>query len=217
MKRTLSLLAIVTALPALAEGTRQLGAHEHGVGTLNIAIDGSTVLMEFQAPGADLVGFEHAAKSAADRSAVDAAIARLSDPLALFIMPDAARCSVGEASAKLETASDHGQDEHEDHAEDAGHDNNQHGHNDHEGHANDKHDDHEHEGHAEHHTEKADHAEFNANYILNCAEPASLTNISFAYFDAFPNAQKVQVQLVGASGAHAYQVERGTPILTLER
>ena len=38
MKQTLSLLSILAAVPALAEDTRQLDAHEHGVGVLNIAM-----------------------------------------------------------------------------------------------------------------------------------------------------------------------------------
>ena len=36
------LLALSTTMPVLAEDTRQLDAHEHGVGTLDIAIEKST-------------------------------------------------------------------------------------------------------------------------------------------------------------------------------
>jgi len=39
------------------------GAHEHGHGHLNLVVDGDQLMIELQAPAADLVGFEHAAKS----------------------------------------------------------------------------------------------------------------------------------------------------------
>ena len=34
-------------------------AHEHGVGTLSIAVEGNDVEIEMVVPGADVVGFEH--------------------------------------------------------------------------------------------------------------------------------------------------------------
>jgi len=59
---------------ALAEGSkRELGAHEHGHSALNVAIEGGSVEMELIAPGADIVGFEHAATSEADKVAVEQA------------------------------------------------------------------------------------------------------------------------------------------------
>ncbi|WP_425045393.1 DUF2796 domain-containing protein [Primorskyibacter sp. S87] len=186
MRLTLSVLAVLAALPALAEGTRQLDAHEHGVGALNIAIDGTTVVMEFEAPGADIVGFEYAAQSEADRSAVDSAVARLAAPLDLFVMPAAAECSVTLASAGLE-----GEEAHEDH-------------NEHE-----EHDDHE------DHSDEAGHTEFHAEYTLTCGNPNELTEISFAYFGAFENARELEVQIITGSGAQAFEVERDAPVLDL--
>ena len=76
-------VAALMCAPAFAE-TRELDAHEHGHGAFNIAFEGDKVLMELEAPGADIVGFEHAATSAEDRAAVDAAIADLAKPLQLF-------------------------------------------------------------------------------------------------------------------------------------
>jgi len=34
------------------------GAHEHGHGHLNLVLDGNQLMIELQAPAADLVGFE---------------------------------------------------------------------------------------------------------------------------------------------------------------
>ncbi|MGI9423429.1 MAG: ZrgA family zinc uptake protein, partial [Hyphomicrobiaceae bacterium] len=53
--------ACIPLVGALAadEQHRQLGAHEHGHGAFNVAIDGRRVSMELEAPGADIVAFEH--------------------------------------------------------------------------------------------------------------------------------------------------------------
>lgn len=217
MKTSLSLLALIAALPAFAEETRQLGAHEHGVGTLNIAFDGAAVAMEFEAPGADIVGFEYTAESDADLAAIDSALGRLSDPLDLFVMSPEAGCTVTAANVELEGGEshdgdhDHG-DEHDhdddhDHGEDhgdAGHD----GHDDH---------DHDHDHGDEDKASAGGHTEFHAEYALNCEAPEALTGIDFAYFEAFPNALEVEVQVLSASGAQAYEVGRDAPLLTLGR
>lgn len=118
MKNTVTFAAFLAALPAVAEDTRQLSAHEHGVGALNIAIDGAAVAMEFHAPGADIVGFEHAAETDKARAAIDAALALLQSPLALFVLPEAAGCSLISAHAELE-GDEHNSahEEHEEHEE----------------------------------------------------------------------------------------------------
>ena len=202
MKRTLTLIALVSAIPAVAEETRQLDAHEHGVGELNIAIEGKTVAMELHAPGADIVGFEYEAKSDADLSAVEAAIATLSQPLDLFVLSEAANCTVVKAHAALQS-----EDEHDDHKDDE--------------HAHDEHDDHKDDEHAhvEHddHEGEAGHTEFHAEYTLACDAPEALKQITFAYFQTFPNAQEVEVRIITTSGAQAFEVERDTPVLNLER
>ena len=86
------------------------------------------------------------------------------------------------------------------------------GHDDHADHASDK----EHSDHAEaHHGDEAGHTEFHAAYVLSCANPAAITEITFAYFDAFENARELEVQIVSASGAQAFEVERAAPTLDL--
>jgi ABC-type nickel/cobalt efflux system permease component RcnA len=186
----LAAILLTTALPALAEGThnhgdtRQLDAHEHGTSTLNIAFDGGTLMMELDAPGADIVGFEHAAESDADRAAIEAAKAVLVDPATLFALPAAAGCTLASADAHLA-------------GEDAGHD-------------------HDHSHDHSHDEAEAGHSEFHAEYSFDCADPAAVTSIGFGFFDAFPNAQKVDVQVVGPNGAQAFEVDRAAPTLALD-
>jgi hypothetical protein len=195
----LALTAIV-ATPTIAEEARQLDAHEHGVGQLDIAFDGTQIAMELHAPGADIVGFEYGAESAEDRAAVDAAVAMLARPLDLFVLSDVAGCSVVQASAGLES-----EENHDAHADDHGDE-----HADEE----DGHDDHDEEDHEEHASEVG-HTEFHAEYLLTCADPTAVTEITFAYFDAFPNALEVEVQLISDTGATSFEVERDAPTLDL--
>ena len=187
---TCATVLALTAPLAVAEETRQLDAHEHGVGQLDMAVEGNRIALELHAPGADIVGFEYAATSAEDRAKVDAAVATLARPLDLFVLPAAAECSVVQASAELESEA-----EHEEHAED-------------------KHDDHGDEDHAEHEDE-AGHTEFHAEYTLECADTSAVSLITFAYFDAFPNALELEVQLITEKGAGAFEVTRDAPTLDL--
>lgn len=71
-----------------------LGAHEHGVASLNVALDGNTLELELDSPAMNLVGFEHAASSDADKTTVARVREQLADPRTLFTLNDAAGCSV---------------------------------------------------------------------------------------------------------------------------
>lgn len=200
MKTLTSIIFFIIASPVFSEDARQLNAHEHGIGVLNIAIEAPLVVMEFHAPGADIVGFEYAAKSDADLAAISAALKTLEAPLDLFVLPKAARCAVQAVQVELESDADHGANE-EDHQ---GHD--------------DKHD-HKHEDHGDHdeqkHAASSGHTEFHAEYSLICSNIEALTQIDFAYFEVFPNSKQVALQLISQSGAHAFDIKSGAPRLDL--
>jgi|TARA_B110000438_G_scaffold282907_1_gene310379 hypothetical protein len=181
----------LSATPSLAEETTQLDAHEHGVGQLNIAFDENKIAMELHAPGADIVGFEYGAKSDADLAAIDAALQTLSDPLGLFLIPEAASCIVITAHAKLESEDS----DHDDHDEEG-------------------HDDHDEEGHDDH-DEAPGHTEFHAEYLLECANLTEISAITFSYFEIFPNALELEVQVISDKGATAFEIERDVAKLDL--
>jgi hypothetical protein len=223
IKSVSAALIVLSAGAVAAEETRQLDAHEHGVGQLDIAFDGKRIAMELHAPGADIVGFEYAAESNEDRAKVDDAVARLARPLDLFLLPASAGCGVIEASASLEAEEDH--EEHEEHKEE-GHDHADHEGEDHADHGDEEHaahEDEDHEGHEDahdhddhdDHADEAGHTEFHAEYMLECADPAQATLITFAYFDAFPNALELEVQVISERGATAFEVMRDAPSLDL--
>ena len=203
MKTLTSIISFIIASPVFSEDARQLNAHEHGIGALNIAIEAPLVVMEFHAPGADIVGFEYAAKSDADLAAISAALKTLEAPLDLFVLPKAARCAVQAVQVELESDADHGANE-EDHQ---GHDaHTEEGHQDH-----DDHDDHDEEKHAA----SSGHTEFHAEYSLICSNIEALTQIDFAYFEVFPNSKQVALQLISQSGARAFEIKSGAPRLDL--
>jgi hypothetical protein len=70
----------------------QRHAHEHGKVSLNIVVDRNSLVVELDAPAANVVGFEHAPRNATERSAVSAAIAMIRGGRALFGTPEAAKC-----------------------------------------------------------------------------------------------------------------------------
>ena len=95
-------LAGILATPSQAhDKRREVGAHEHGRGTLNIAVEGNRVSMELEAPAADILGFEHAAKTRKEKAAVEKATTQLSAPLSLFAFPAAAACRVTESKVEF--------------------------------------------------------------------------------------------------------------------
>ena len=90
-----------------AQVMRELGVHEHGHVTLQVAISADAVEMVLEAPGADIVGFEHAPETDEQVSAIDAARDALSDPAAILVIPDAAGCAGGAAEIELHQEGGH--------------------------------------------------------------------------------------------------------------
>jgi hypothetical protein len=201
MIRTAFLLAAGLAcatLPASAEEHRQLGAHVHGHGRLNIAVDGKKVLIGLEVPGADIVGFEHEPSTPEQKAAIPNAKAKLANALALFQPEAKARCELEQVKVSLEAG--HEQEPgHEAPAqaaspaqaagqaaapagkpEEAGH-----------------------------------HTEFHAEYELSCSAPSRLTSMTFEYFNVFPGAQELDVSVVSAKGQSSFEVKRDKPSLDL--
>lgn len=87
------------ALPALlATGVVQAGPHVHGVASVDIAIDGRSLVVLVDMPLDSLVGFERAPRTAAERRAAADALSRMRDASA-WLIPDAtALCSLSEVS-----------------------------------------------------------------------------------------------------------------------
>ncbi|ENO1825198.1 zinc-binding protein [Vibrio parahaemolyticus] len=182
-------LAIVIGLSlstvATAEEYRQHSAHVHGHVEFNIAQDGSDLLLEITAPGADVVGFEHAPENAEQEKTLQHAVATLEDSNALFAINPQAQCEIEEVHVEHTLGGQH--EEHEHHAHE-GHDHDEHAHHDH-----DKHDHDGHEGHD--HSEHSDHGEFTVQYRFHCAQVGELSRIQTDWFNQFPSTESVNVNL----------------------
>ncbi|TOA29392.1 zinc-binding protein [Vibrio parahaemolyticus] len=182
-------LAIVIGLSlstvATAEEYRQHSAHVHGHVEFNIAQDGSDLLLEITAPGADVVGFEHAPENAEQEKTLQHAVATLEDSNALFAINPQAQCEIEEVHVEHSLGGQHEEHEHHDHE---GHDHDEHAHHDHGKHEHDGH-----EGHA--HSEHSDHGEFTVQYRFHCAQVGELSRIQTDWFNQFPSTESVNVNL----------------------
>lgn len=183
-------LAIVIGLSlstvATAEEYRQHSAHVHGHVEFNIAQDGSDLLLEITAPGADVVGFEHAPENAEQEKTLQHAVATLEDSNALFAINPQAQCEIEEVHVEHSLGGQHEEHEHHDHE----------GHEGHEGHDHDEHAHHDHDSHEGHdHSEHSDHGEFTVQYRFHCAQVGELSRIQTDWFNQFPSTESVNVNL----------------------
>ena len=195
IKRNLILILILVTCSLGASAAAQ-STHVHGQGQVGMAIDQNLISMTLESPGADIVGFEHEARTAEEKTAVTEALKQLSDPMFVIQLPANASCKVVQASS--EVTSENGDEGHADHEEHTDHD---------------EHEDHE--DHADHENEA--HGSFIAEYQLECATIAAIDSIKFVYFDHFRNAQSLMVVLIDKNGQHRHEISRDNPILYLKK
>jgi hypothetical protein len=183
----LIVVIIAAAFPALAEEPqRQLGAHVHGHGRLNIGIEGKKLSMELEVPGADIVGFEHEPSTAEQRAALAEAKARLANASMLFAPEPKAGCTLEQAKVSVEAGHEH---EHHDHGDKS--------------------------SAASQEKEEAGHSEFHGEYSFVCTSPSRLASMTFDYFKEFPNAQELDITIVSPKGQSRFEVKRDNPSLDL--
>ncbi|MCF7455057.1 DUF2796 domain-containing protein [Vibrio sp. A1-1] len=167
-------LSLSTA--ANADEYRQHGAHVHGHVEFNIAQDGKDLLVEITAPGADVVGFEHAPENEQQEQALKQAIATLEDSNTLFAINAQANCDIEEAYVNHNLSNPH-----EDH--------------DHSEHDHDEHEHHDgHDAHNEEH-ENGGHGEFSVQYRFSCDQVNQLSHIQTDWFNQFPTTESINVNI----------------------
>ncbi|MDX2203806.1 MAG: DUF2796 domain-containing protein [Hyphomicrobiaceae bacterium] len=185
----IALTVTITGATAAEEGHKEHGAHQHGHGTFEMAIEKGVVSIDLRAPGSDIVGFEHPAVSEADKKAIADAKARLADPIGLFGIPKDAGCRVDTVDVHT-----HGADGDED-GEKA--------------HKEDKATAKAEEAHSH------KHSSFHAKYTLTCRTPQAIKSLDFAFFKAFPGAQELEVVAVSDKGQVKAEATRKTPKVAL--
>lgn len=190
-------LLALAGLPGLAAAAGQ--AHVHGVVALTVAVDGPQLSIGLATPLDNLLGFERAPRTAAERQAAASLLASLRQAGQPLFVPDAeAGCSPsgtevqapvlepaaqaaapagGQAPAKARPAAGPGP---------AGH----------------------------HHQ---DHAELNASFSFQCRSPAALRGVQTRLFEAYPRIQRLEVVVAGPQGQSRQLLKRPQGRIVLAR
>lgn len=97
MSRAFAPLLLAPLLLAVAVGAAAQGhAHQHGVARLDLAIEPGRLTLMLDAPQELLVGHERSPRTAAERQAAAAMLARLRDGQRLWALPAALQCKLAE-------------------------------------------------------------------------------------------------------------------------
>lgn len=165
----------MAAAPAWSAGK----AHEHGALKLDVAIEGNKLTIAMEAPLDNLLGFERAPRTDAERKAAAEVLARLRSPdkaAALFVTDAAAKCSLSTAEVHAPVL--------EPGAKPAA---------------------------------KGEHADLDASYEFNCAQPGELRSLEVGLFDAYKRIQRIDVQVVGPKGQSKETLKRPARSVKLVR
>ena len=90
--------------PPLVEGERlgTVGAHEHGIARLGLAVDGTRLTVDLELPAESVFGFEHAPRTAEERATVAEALDRLRTGGArLIAFPDGLTCALDSVEVQV--------------------------------------------------------------------------------------------------------------------
>jgi hypothetical protein len=137
----------------------QTKPHEHGGMKVDVAIEGAKISIDVEMPLDNLVGFERAPRTDAERKSAAAALARMRAGADLFKLNAEAQCtptSVTVEAPVLEPGAS-GQP-------------------------------------------ATAHADLDATYVFQCAQPTQLTTLDVSIFDAFKRVKRIDVQVAGPKG-----------------
>ncbi|MDE0357688.1 MAG: DUF2796 domain-containing protein [Gammaproteobacteria bacterium] len=191
--------------PPLVEGERlgTVGAHEHGIARLGLAVDGTRLTIDLELPAESVFGFERAPRSAEERTTVAKALDRLrTDGARLIAFPDGAICSLdsAEVQAPEGVEGDHAGEEHDQPGADHDQAGEDHQHHEDEGHEHD-----EDEGHEHAEDEGDGHEDVHLLASLTCSrEPLGPASLRFA--DLLPDVVQVDLTVFTAAGEAAGRV-----------
>ena len=183
---------------------REHDAHEHGHGTLDIALEGEELVVELRIPAVNVVGFEHAPRDDAEREAVRRAMVPFGDAASVLVLPAEAECEVEEVDAEIFSMA-HEDDEEEAHRDEDGHDHE----GDEDGHAKDEHEEHGPDSSAE------AHSELHATYHFHCHEPGRIGRVDVRVFEHLRDAEEIDVRIVTPTAQLATELSQGSTVVEL--
>lgn len=177
LRNTQLLLACASALAGATHASAASDhAHTHGIASLQVAVEGERLTLEFSSPLENLVGFERAPRTDKEKAAVRQMVERLQKPEDFFAPSPEARCV--RTSVKLDSpviaaqlaangaAAKGGTPPPTD------------------GRA----------GQAK----ASEHAALSAKIVFRCEQPQNLKGLTVALFDTFPKLRRVDAQVAGA-------------------
>lgn len=157
------------AATATADGFVQRGAHLHGKVVVNLALEGGTLSAELDAPAINVVGFERAPRSDAERRGAAAVDRWLASGVGMLGVPATARCERARVDyTPPRPGSDASAQAH----------------------------DHEHEHEHEHEADDDMHSDYLARFTYNCANPAALAWVDLWLLRRLKNVAEIEVNLV---------------------
>lgn len=161
--------------------------HVHGEAELFIAIEGTQVLLEFESPADNIIGFEHVPATQLQYKQLESSLAKLDSHTTIAAFPEA-NCQQISAEVKSPFKDHHKAETNEDSHDSAHKEHN------HEEHSNKEH------GHEKDHEEPS-HAEFHASYALQCNEAAqNIRTIDIYAFEHFIGIKNITVNWVTPDG-----------------
>jgi hypothetical protein len=171
--------ANIEASTSLSSQTRSADSHVHGGARLSIAAEGSSIVMELETPLYNLLGFEYAPQTEAEKTKVKDIETRLGQPQSLMRFNEEAQCLFAEINQHIhlfeENAHEHSHGE-KTQAHSHSEADEEHSHKDHTG-----------------------HKDVILTYSLNCEDVSQLKTLDVAFFKDFPNFTKLDLVYLGPS------------------
>lgn len=187
MYRTSLLACLVMAACAAHAGK----AHEHGMVRLDVSIDGPRVTLDMTAALDNWLGFERAPRTDAERKAAAEVLARLRNPnqgALLFALNAQAQCQLTQAEVSAPVLEPAAKPAAAPAAP------------------------------APPAAKgSAEHADLEASYQFQCAQPAQLRTLDLGLFEAYKRIQRIQVQVAGPKGQFKVTLRRPARSVTLVR
>lgn len=180
MKNTVYYLAIFVLLSvSTIAKTESQEAHIHGRAMLTLVLENEVLEIQFESPAANLIGFEHKARSPEEKQLAAQLESVLKSPKLLFSF-SGTRCKAIKITVDISSIIEVDHDHHEPHH--------------HEPHHHDSH------SHSATHSDKGHsdngHSEVKASYQFSCKDTNDLKSVSVALFNQFPRIEKINAMWV---------------------
>jgi hypothetical protein len=185
---------------------RSAESHVHGGATLALVVEDNEITAELETPLYNLLGFEHAPDTDAQRAAVGEAVAILSDATLILGLDPKAGCEAirtAEAVKLFDESEAHHTDDH--HHDDEQHHDDEYSHDDEEGHDDEADDEH------------SSHRDVILTYRYRCASPSALSRVSADVLSAFPLMETLDIVYLGPNTQQSFVLDQDNILIDLER